>query len=375
MQRIIANPTLAQPTSPRIIQLAGSPRERGRLHGELLAREIRGLRRTLLHYFARFTLYLGALPLLAFLQLLAHLSFWPRIPSRLQEELKGVAAGAQVGLSLVFLINVLDDLANNWPHCSALAVGESRTSRGFYLAGRNLDYPVLVDMLVDLQTMFLITPDDGVPLASLAWPGYVGVPTGMNRAGVALAQLTSMCRDHTLKGWPAGLRNRLGLELHTSVQGLAGFLLKAPATIGNNLLLVSPGEALVLEISPHRSALRRPNNGLITTTNHFQSEMMSAVKGIFPRRPPLAVISPYHFTEAYSRARDTRLQELAARKGLDARDLQAFLGDPGVANPGTVNSVIFDPAELTLWVAQKRQPPVSQGEYAKFQPWGTGKGF
>jgi hypothetical protein len=363
---------MTSPEIPRIIELAGAPRERGRLHGELLAREIRLMRRALLHYFSRFTLYCGALPLLALLQLLARLSFWSRIPPRLQEELRGVAAGAQVGLPLVLLINVLDDLANNWPSCSALAVGEGRTPRGFYLAGRNLDYPVFVDVLVDLQSLFLITPEEGMPLASLTWPGYVGVLTGLNRAGLALAQLTAMCRDHTMKGLPAGLRNRLGLEHATTVQELAGRLLEAPATMGNNLLLVSPGEALVLELSPHRSAVRRPVGGLITATNHFQSQEMSAVKGIFPRRPPLAVLSPYHFTEAYSRARAARLQELAAAKGLVPQDLQAFLGDPGVANAGTVNSVIFDPAELTLWVAQKGQPPVSQGDYAKIQPWGKG---
>ena len=366
---------MMSPEIPRIIDLAGSPRERGRRHGELLDGEIRLVRRTILHYFARFTMYGGALPLLAFLQLLARLAFWTRIPHRLQEELKGVAAGAQVGLPLVLLINVLDDLANNWPSCSALAVGEGRTSRGFYLAGRNLDYPVFVDVLVDLQTLFRITPEEGVPLVSLAWPGYVGLLTGMNQEGVALCHLTAMCRTHTLKGVPAGMRNRLALQLHTSVQEVAGSLLEAPATIGNNLLLVSPGEAQVLELSPHLAAVRRPTKGLITATNHFQSQEMSAVKGIFPRRPPLAVLSPYHFTEAYSQARVARLQELAARKGLTPQDLQTFLGDPGVANAGTVNSVIFDPTELTLWVAQKRQPPVSQGEYAKLQPWEKGKGL
>jgi hypothetical protein len=355
--------------SSRIIELAGSPGERGRRHGELLAAEIRRMRRALLHYFSRLTFFLGALPILAVLQLLARLSFWSRIPPWLKEELKGVAAGAQISLSLVVLINVLDDLANNWPACSALAVGEGRTSGGSYLAGRNLDYPVFVDVLVDLQTLFLMSPDEGVSLASLAWPGYVGVITGMNRAGLALVQLTAMCRDHTLKGVPAGLRNRLALERAITVKGLAGCLLEAPATIGNNLLLASPREALVLELSPYRSAVRHPEAGVITTANHFQSQEMSAVQGVFSRRPPLTVLSPYHFTEAYSKARDTRLQELADGKVLGPTHLQAILGDPGIANPGTVNSVVFDPAALTLWVARKCQPPVSQGEYDKFTLW------
>ncbi len=360
------------PELPRLIELAGSPWERGRQHGELLAREIRLMRRALLQYLALLTLYLGALPLLAVLQLFTRLSFWPQIPARLKEELKGVASGAQLGLPLVLLINTLDDLANNLASCSALAVGEGRTSQGLFLAGRNLDYPVFVDVLVGLQTLFLITPDQGVPLVSLAWPGYVGVLTGMNRGGVALAQLTAMCRDTTLKGVPAGLRHRLALEQETTVQGVAARILDPPGTIGNNLLLCSPREALVLEVSAHRHGVRQPRGGVLTVTNHFQSEEMGPLKGEFRRRPPGAVLSPYHFTEAYSQDRNTRLQELAANRSLGPGDLQAILGDPGIANPGTVNSTVFAPAKLTLWVAQKQTPPVSQGEFAEFKVWETG---
>ena len=93
---------------------------------------------------------------------------------------------------------------------------------------------------------------------------------------------------------------------------------------------------------------------------------MAPVKGTFGHGPPLAVLTPYHFTEAYSKARNARLQELAAGTPLGPPDLQAILGDPGIANPGTVNCVVFDPTDLALWVAKKRQPPVSQGEFVRF---------
>lgn len=352
----------------RIIELSGTPGERGRRHGELLAREIRAMRRAVLQYLCLLTLYVGTLPVYALLVFLSR-SFWPYIPRQLREELRGLASGAQVQLSTVLLINVLDDLANNWPSCSALAAGEIRTSRSFYLAGRNLDYPLFVEVLVGLQTLFLITPEAGVPLASLAWPGYIGVSTGMNRAGVALAQLVSISRDTTFKGLPAALRYRQALELGTSVKGVAAQVLNTPGTIGNNLLLCGPREAVVLELSARRSFVRRPAAGLITVTNHHQSPVMAGVKGIFPRRPPFAVLEPHHFTEAYSQARNARLQELAAARTLGPADLQAILGDHDIANPGTVNSVVFDPAALTLWVAEKRQPPVSQGEFAEIRLW------
>ncbi|MFW6127134.1 MAG: C45 family autoproteolytic acyltransferase/hydrolase [Thermodesulfobacteriota bacterium] len=360
---------MSSPQAPRIVELAGTPWERGRRHGELLAQEIRGLRRTLIRYLSRLTLYIGAWPLLALAQRLALLSFWPFLPARVREELIGVAAGAGLGLPLVLLINTLDDLANNLASCSALAVGQDRTSEGLYLAGRNLDYPVFVDALIGYQTLFLITPERGVPLASLAWPGYVGVTTGLNRAGVAVAQLASMCRGATRKGLPAGLRYRQALEQGSTVEEVAGRVLASPGTIGNNVLLTGPRDALVLEISARCHARRRPAAGLLTVTNHFQSPEMVREKGRFRRRPPFSVLEPYHFTEAYSQARNTRLQELAARRPLAPADLQAILGDPGIANPGTANSVVFVPAELTLWIAAKGPPPVSRGKFIKFCPW------
>jgi hypothetical protein len=361
--------TTQTPKAPRIIELAGTPWERGLRHGELLGREIRQVRRAFLSYLSRLTLYAGALALLAFARLMARLSFWPHIPARLQEECQGLAAGAGLGLSLVLLINTLDELANNLASCSGLAVGEGHTRRGLYLAGRNLDYPLFVDELVGYQTLFRMTPEQGVPLVSLAWPGYVGVSTGMNRAGVALAQLTAMCRTATLQGLPAGLRYRQALEQGTTVEEVAGLVLAAPGTIGNNLLLVEPRQALVLELSAHCYARRRPEAGLLTVTNHFQNEDMEPVKGLFRRRPPFTILDPYHFTEAYSEARNERLKELAAARTLEPADLQTILADPAIANPGTVNSAVFAPAELTMWVAAKGPPPVSQGESIKFCLW------
>src|SRR5271157_2317305 len=183
----------------RTVELEGSPQELGRRHGQALGEEIRRMRRGLLAYLARLSLYAGALPLFGGLLILAR-RFLPHVPAHLQQEMAAVAAGAQVSLGTVLLINVADDLANNTPRCSALAVGGARTPDGAYLMGRNLDYPVFLDVLVPLQTLFLLEPHHGRPLASLAWPGYVGVCTGLNRSGVALSQLSAMSRDRTLKG-------------------------------------------------------------------------------------------------------------------------------------------------------------------------------
>jgi hypothetical protein len=357
------------PLNLRTFELAGAPAEIGRRHGQLLGVEIRQLRRGLLHYLARVSLYAGALPLFALLQHLAR-RFWPYTPASLREEMAGVAAGAGLGLASILLLNVVDDLANNSPRCSALAVGESRTVGGAYLMGRNLDYPLFIDLLLRLQTLFVIEPQQGQAFASLAWPGYVGVCTGMNRAGVALAQLAAISRDRTLQGTPAALRFRHALESSATVGEAAAAVASLPGTIGNNLLLCSPGEAMVLELSARRAVRRGPIDGLITATNHYQSPEMAPLTARFPAPPPFSVLGAAQFTEAYSRARNARLQELAKPKVLGPADLKTILADAGVANAGTAVCTLFDPAGRTLWIARGKQAPVNRGPFAAVRPWG-----
>jgi hypothetical protein len=352
----------------RTLEIWGDPQELGRRHGQALGADIRLLRRALLTYLARISLYAGALPLYGLLQWLAR-GFWPYIPPHLQQEMVALAAGAELSLGGILLLNGLDDLANNSPRCSAIAAGDRHTAQGDYVMGRNLDYPVFTEPMTELQTLFLIEPHQGQRLASLAWPGYVGVCTGINASGVALAQLSAMSRDRTLKGTPAALRFRQALEDGDTVAAVAESVLKAPGTIGNNLMLCGPREALVLEISARHGAVRHPCHGLLTTTNHYQSPAMQGLKGRFPPRPPYAVLAAYQFTEAYSEARNHRLQELAADRRLGPIDLQKILADPHVANAGTVVCTVFHPADRLLWVAQGETPPVNQGPFVAIKLW------
>jgi hypothetical protein len=306
--------------------------------------------------------------LFGFLKWLAR-GFWPYIPLHLRQELAGVAAGADLALGNLLIINVLDDLANNSPRCSALAVGDRLTAGGAYLMGRNLDYPLFTEYLSQLQTLFLIEPHHRQPLASLAWPGYIGICTGMNYNGVALAQLSSMCRDRSLKGIPAALRFRQALETGDTIGAVAAQVLNSPGTIGNNLMLCGPGEALVLELSARHGTRRHPLHGVLTATNHFQSPDMQGLKGRFPPRPPYSVLPSYHFSEAYSQSRNQRLQHLARDQRLGQEDLQRILADSEIANAGTAVCAIFNPSERLIWVAQGEIPPVSQGPFVAVKLW------
>ncbi len=352
----------------RRLSLQGAAAPPGREHGRRLGKEIRQMRRSFLTYLAKISGFAGALPLFGAFLVLAR-RCWPHIPARLQQEMRGVAAGAGVGLGTILLLNVLDDVVRNLPQCSALAVDGSHTDRSAALMGRNLDYPLFLEVLIRLQTLFWLEPEGGLPLASLAWPGYVGVCTGVNRAGVALAQLTAMTTDFSLRGMPAALRYRLALEEGKTVGQVASLILNTPGTIGNNLILCGAQEAAVLELSARFGVVRYPRGGLVTATNHYQSAAMESLRGPFPKRLPFSPLTPYHFTEAYSRAREARLEELARGRTLGPGDIQTILADAGIANPGTAVGAVFCPAEGLLWVARHQTAPVSQGPFEEISLW------
>lgn len=350
------------------IRLTGSPAERGRRHGLLLPREIRLLRRAFVRFLLRAGYLVASLPLALLFYALGG-RFWGQVPAALKEEMQALADAADLDLASVLLINVLDDVGNALPRCSVVAVTPRRSATGGVLVGRNLDYPLFIEELIGQQRLFLVIPEAGVPFLSVAWPGYVGVCTGMNRPGLVVCQLSAMCRRADFRGVPAALRLRLALERADTLAAATRELLALPATIGNNVLVADPAGALVLELAPGTWACRRPLAGLLTATNHFQAPEMAKLKGRFPRRPPGSPLSPMHFSEAYSEARDRRLQKLAGGRLLSPPDLQAILADPGIATPGTVVSAVFAPATGTLWLAHGGTAPVSCQRWLEIQVW------
>ena len=80
----------------------------------------------------------------------------------------------------------------------------------------------------------------------------------------------------------------------------------------------------MLELSARQGAVRRPQGGLLTVTNHCQSAAMKGLKGRFPPRPPFSPLSSYQFTEAYSRARNDSGSWLWAEGWVRRRSRQSW---------------------------------------------------
>ena len=356
----LPNSLLIKEPGLQVVRLSGSPVEMGLAHGKMLADDIKHLRREFLRYLAQISFTIGALPLYLTACFFA-LRFKRFIPAPLWEELAAVATGAGVHVSFILFINVMDDLLNNIPRCSTFAAALANTQPHDFLLWAQPGLSLVCPSDVPFQYYFCPIPGNRAA-ARIPSRGQVmsASVTGMNFAKVALGQLTASTSDFSMAGVPSALRNRLALQHCLSPLEVVARITSLSGTIGANLIVASPREALLLEVSAHHRQVRVPVDGILTATNHYQSPGMQAFTGAAFRRPPLSPLDPFCFSQDYSLLRDQRLQELLRTGALDVVKAQQILGDSVVANPCDVNSVVFDTAASELYVAQGLDTPVSQ---------------
>src|SRR5581483_10225116 len=130
------------------------------------------------------------------------------------------------------------------------------------LLGRNLDYYVVDGVLgadgIVTRTMqeqlvcFVIRPSRGHAFVSIGWPGCIGVVTGLNARGLALACLTSAVPGQTPNATPLPLLYRAIAQRAERLDDVESALRRGRRTIGNNLVAASAldGTAALFEFNP-----------------------------------------------------------------------------------------------------------------------------
>ena len=377
---MIQNGLTAQTTGFQRIQIHGGPFERGLQHGRQLREGVHQLR----DVFYREVVDFHGKPLGALLRSVMVpflLAMHRHIPRPLRQEMRGIAAGANIPYWDVLIFNCFDDLLHglwllppilarvpfvgNHFACSSFVLTSGSTAHGELLHGRNLDYEVVNGYLASdgavtraLKKHLVVLecePDDGEPFLSVVWPSFVGAVTGINRAGLSLACLTSTVNGETPNGLPLPMLYRQVLQHARDLEGAEQLIRNTRRTIGNNLLVASAAEddARVFEISPHGVATRRPLDGRISTTNHFlHDEMTPHQEGwVFPS----------------SVDRHARLQVLCASSQHGPPEAGALLldtfslaanSDPWscLQNPGTIYSTVAEPATGRIWLRVNDRP-------------------
>lgn len=201
-------------------------------------------------------------------------------------------------------LNALYDIALSFEHspligCTSFVLPAEASGSGALLA-RNFDFEV--DPIFDRQkAVFLVQETGKIPFASVAWPGLVGVLSGMNREGVAVVVHGARAAEPTPEGEPVvhALRRVLS-EADSTEQALK--VLAEHEVMVSHLVIVADasGAAAVVERAPgHRDYVRRLG-GRAAVTNHFEGPLKDDPKNLRVRQ------------ETSTRTRRARADELVA---------------------------------------------------------------
>jgi hypothetical protein len=154
--------------------------------------------------------------------------------------------------------------------CAAVGAWGAATEEREVLVGRNLDW-FNVGKLHEHAVLVVRHPAKGRPFASLAFPGLVGVLTGMNDAGLFVADLVQIRRGAPppAKGAvPVMSLQRLMLERCSTADEAVELLESTPRTVPQNYIIADATRAWFLETDSEKVVRRESLNDVVVGTNY-----------------------------------------------------------------------------------------------------------
>ncbi|MFA6244520.1 MAG: C45 family autoproteolytic acyltransferase/hydrolase, partial [Candidatus Hydrogenedentales bacterium] len=110
----------------------------------------------------------------------------PYVSDHIKEEMRGLADGAGIPLETLIRAHMIPLISTY--SCSSLALWDKATASGNLFLTRNLDWEMGL-RAHDYPVLVLYLPDNGVAHVNVTFAGYIGCNTGMNAAGIALAEM------------------------------------------------------------------------------------------------------------------------------------------------------------------------------------------
>ena len=160
-----------------VMELSGTPTQRGDAAGQLVGDQIRWL----LPRYLKKTLG-SKKPSRQLIQAVKNLE--PSIPKAHLEQLEALAKAARVDRDTLLAVNLAPELFAGLA-CSCLAVDETKSKDSTVYLARNLDWHG--GSLLTSLGLVVIEPGAQRRFASITWPGLVGVVSGMNDSGLSIA--------------------------------------------------------------------------------------------------------------------------------------------------------------------------------------------
>jgi isopenicillin-N N-acyltransferase-like protein len=204
------------------------------------------------------------------------------------DEIRGVAAGAEVSFGLALLTNVraevagLDRFAEG---CTAVALGRRATADGGVLIGQNQDqHPAMRELVVILR----VIPEDGPRILTATFGGLLGYG-GINSAGIGY-MMNALANSTWRMGLPHYPVKRALLQ-QIDLPGCLRVFDRAPVGSCANNLLVDRANLADVEATPDGYEVSRPDpdrGDYLVHTNHFRCASLAADEQLLSRLPDSA---------------------------------------------------------------------------------------
>jgi isopenicillin-N N-acyltransferase-like protein len=349
--------------SIRVVELAGSPRERGRAHGETLRGEIRELHGAFVGLMAAPEEGAPPIPeaeMVAYAR--RHEPFVAVAAPDLLEEMRGIAEGAGLPFDAILVLTCVAEIRR----LRVPAVRSALATRGctlFAVQGGE----VLIGQTYDIEPLwtpilFRIAGHGEEPDQLVVGHAGIMAEFGLNAAGIAFAGSAILVADQR-PGVPAPVIARMILESRRLAQA-AEAVTETARTVGIHYLIASPFGVIDLETSATRHAISYLQEPAFASANHIRS-------------PALADLALGTWG-ASTYVRKGRMRRLLVEAGPSPTPeaLQRCLADhadfpvgicnhvaPGLSACESRAAMVARPADATLWVADG--PPCSHpfGEF------------
>jgi hypothetical protein len=335
----VAHGKLNQAGGQWILELEGTPEERGKAAGTLVGEQVRWL-------LPRFLKKVASIDRLSPFQKEMVAAMAAEVPTPHFKQLNALAEAAGVDRTTLFAVNLAPE-ALSALGCSCLATLPERAGDGKVRLARNLDWQG--GELLTGSALIVIESGSGHRFASVTWPGLVSVVTGMNDAGLAVADLMALGTGGGKQphpGVPVLFVLRSLLEQTDTVDSALTSLQKAQRTIPQNYALADSSGAKVVETSATTFRIRPSTDGLATITNYWREEQGGAKD-----------------------QRYGQMLRVAGKEKLGVGQLQGILAGAALGDMN-VQAVVLEPQSRTVYVAYGK-PPVAGGTWRTIDlsPW------
>lgn len=197
--------------------------------------------------------------------------------------------------------------------CTTFALAPEATVDRHVLVARAFDFEAGEAVDRD-KAVFLVREDGAIPFASVAWPGFLGVVTGMNAEGVVMVVHGARAGEPGTAGIPVVFSIREALQGARSTAE-AVQILQRQRVLVSHIVFVADAHAdfAVVERVPGAEAYVHDTNVSVAVTNHFEGPLAADPRNLRVKKSTSSV------------ARRLRIDHLLAGIGSHTATLQSAL--------------------------------------------------